>query len=90
MRFNPHQDLVKNQDGLYEIPDDRQDIQDWMDDYFESRREDEKDYYSSNYETTYNTNQQNISSEPNQTFEGFGGGGDFAGAGAGGSWENYS
>jgi predicted glycosyltransferase involved in capsule biosynthesis len=94
VRFNPHKDLVKNKDGLYEIPEERKDVQNWMNDYFESRREDERSYSN---ETTY-TSPETISSsvettrisETPETFEGFGGGGDFAGGGAGGSWENYS
>ncbi len=93
--FNPHEDLVKNKDGLHEIPKEREDVQNWMNDYFESRREDdqippiETDYVPNDASYVPNDT-SNISAEKTETFEGFGGGGDFAGGGAGGSWENFS
>lgn len=97
MDFDTDDDLIINDDDLYEFPDDRTDVQIWMNNYFESRRED--DYLETKHETNYpsgdfdnytSNETTNDSTEINSTFEGFSGGGEFEGAGAGGSWENYS
>jgi hypothetical protein len=92
--FDADEDLLINDDDLYEFPDNRKDAVVWMNNYFESRREDEK---TPSNETTYTYNETKyvptetvISAEITEPFQGFGGGGEFEGSGAGGSWENYS
>jgi hypothetical protein len=88
------EDLIVNDDDLYEFPDNRRDVQSWMNDYFESRHEDGKtSMTASSYvstETNYSADETTQNAEISTTFEGFGGGGDFAGGGSGGGWENYS
>jgi hypothetical protein len=88
------EDLIENDEGLYEFPDDREDVRDWMDNYFESRQEDGKpittdsNYVTNEVDYSYSETMQNT--ENLQPFEGFGDVGDFGGAGSGGNWENYS
>ena len=43
MGFNPLTDLVANNDGLYEFSPKREDLRDWMKDYFHQRQEDESE-----------------------------------------------
>ena len=99
--FDADEDLLINDDDLYEFPDNRKDAVIWMNNYFESRREDEKNssnettytYNETKYvptETNYTPTETVISAEKLEPFTGFGGGGEFEGSGAGGSWENYS
>ena len=89
-------DLKTNQDGLYEIPEHKKGVIEWISDYFFSRKEDEIAFdIDSGNETLIEQERSDYSeptySEPfNLPDEPFGGNPDFAGGGAGGSWENYS
>jgi hypothetical protein len=92
--FDEENDLVVNDDDVYEFPDNRNDVQVWMNNYFESRHEDGKAAFPDSSivsaETDHSAGRTGESTEQLPSFEGFGGNGDFDGGGAGGSWENYS
>ncbi len=98
-------DLELNDEGVYEVRDEKKGIIEWIKSYFISRDEDATGTYetkqtesyvsqtpqiypdATNYPiepTTYQSETSSSTSEP------FGGNADFAGGGAGGSWENYS
>lgn len=96
-------DLETNDDGLYEIAEHKRGIIDWIKDYFVSRDEDDNrvadpppiappDSYivpeASNYAASETIS--DYSETADTSGEVFGGNADFGGAGAGGSWENYS
>lgn len=60
--FDEDVDLITNDDDLYEFPDNRQDLQIWMNNYFESRHEDGKTASSDSSYTPHNTNYSTDSS----------------------------
>jgi hypothetical protein len=55
-----------------------------------SRFNSSSDAAKADFEAVVDSGSQNVDSTDDTSFSGFGGGGDFAGGGAGGSWENYS
>jgi hypothetical protein len=96
--FDLDEDLIVNDDELYEFSDDRQDVQGWMNNYFESRQEDYSpppipeithqphniDFYppDSTLDASLDATTETASTSES--------GGGFDGGGAGGGWENYS
>ncbi len=92
MKFDLDDDLELNDDDLYEVRENRGGIISWITDYFFARREDETTVSDSPARSDASAATDAPSSRENYVAENAptGDGADFAGGGAGGSWENYS